>query len=178
MNPFKDKSFLAFAAVSAVLVGLCLAKGQDTLTAGLEAWWDMLVTVVPRMIVAIIMAGLVQVLAPREMIVKWIGHGSGLRGILVASLAGVATPGGPMVSFPLVVSLQALGADLAPLVAYLTSWALLGFQRIIMWEIPILGGRFATIRFAASLALPIIAGMTVKHITGRLAHDPDETPPA
>ena len=79
-------------------------------------------------------------------------------------MAGVVTPGGPMISFPLIATLYKLGADAGPLVAYLTSWEILGLQRIIIWEVPIMGVRFAALRFLVSILLPIIAGVMAKRL--------------
>ena len=47
----------------------------------------------------------------------------------------------------------------AQMIAYVTSWALFNLQRQIIFDIPILGARFAAIRFAATFFLPPIAGL-------------------
>ncbi len=66
---------------------------------------------------ALILAGLMQVLVPQEVVSRYFGREGGLRAILVASLAGILTPGGPMVSVPFMVVLANSGAALGPLVA-------------------------------------------------------------
>jgi len=118
------------------------------------------------------MAGFVEVLVPKDLITKWIGEKSGIRGILIATAAGVVTPGGPMISFPLIAALYRLGADFGPLVGYLTSWELMGMQRIIVWEIPFMGIRFALLRFTVSLLLPIIAALTAQRLASRFRVGP------
>jgi len=50
------------------------------------------------------------------------------------------------------------GASLSALVTYMTSWSLFGFQRVIAWELPFMGGRFVLARVLPTLALPIVAG--------------------
>jgi hypothetical protein len=65
-----------------------------------------------------------------------------------------------------------MGADSGPLVAYLTSWAILGAQRIFIWEIPLMGLRFASFRFGVSLFLPFLAGMTARRLAGRMGASP------
>ena len=65
---------------------------------GLSLIWFIL----PRLIPALILTGMLQVVIPQEAVARYFGHGSGLSAILMASVAGVLTPGGPMVS---------LGAD-------------------------------------------------------------------
>jgi uncharacterized membrane protein YraQ (UPF0718 family) len=99
---------------------------------------------------------------PQETVSSYFGRDSGLSAILLASVAGILTPGGPMVSVPLLVVLANSGMALGPLVAYMTSWSLFGMQRIIAWEAPLMGWRFVAIRVLPSLTFPVIAGWLVK----------------
>src|SRR5207247_2062853 len=78
---------------------------------GLSLIWFIL----PRLIPALILTGMLQVVIPQEAVAQYFGHGSGLSAILMASVAGVLTPGGPMVSVPLLVVLANSGMALAPL---------------------------------------------------------------
>jgi len=161
-------SFWMFSVFAAGGGLLCWLKGEEVFYEGLRSSFSLLLEVFPRLIPAFLLAGLVEVLSPKRIITKWIGKDSGMRGIVVATLGGMFTPGGPMVSFPLIAALAGLGADAGPLIAYLTSWAILGVQRIVVWEVPFLGLRFALLRFSISLVLPFIAGVTA----GRLSRNP------
>ena len=76
----------------------------------------------------------------------------------LATGVGAVTPGGPMTSFPLVTALHEAGTGRGTLIAYLTSWSTLGLQRIVSWEVPLMGVEFAALRFLTSLPLPFIAG--------------------
>ncbi len=125
---------------------------------GLALFWFIL----PRLIPALILTGMLQVLIPQDLVARHFGREAGLRGIAVAAVAGVLTPGGPMVSVPLMVALANSGAGLAALVAYMTSWSLFGIQRIIAWEAPLLGWRFVVVRVVPSLLFPLVAGWLVK----------------
>jgi uncharacterized membrane protein YraQ (UPF0718 family) len=69
-----------------------------------------------------------------------------------------------MTSFPLVSALHAAGSGRGTLIAYLTSWATLGLQRILVWEVPLMGFEFAFVRWLASLPLPFIAGGIARFI--------------
>jgi uncharacterized membrane protein YraQ (UPF0718 family) len=89
------------------------------------------------------------------------GREGGLRAILIATGAGMLTPGGPMVSVPFMVALANSGAALPALVAYMTSWSLFGAQRIIAWEAPLMGWHFVWVRVIPSLAFPVVAGWLV-----------------
>lgn len=124
---------------------------------GLSLLWFIL----PRLIPALILTGMLQVLIPQELVSRYFGREAGFRGIVIASVAGVLTPGGPMVSVPLMVALANSGAGLAALVAYMTSWSLFGVQRIIAWEAPLMGWHFVVARVIPSLAFPVVAGWLV-----------------
>jgi len=125
---------------------------------GLTLVWFIL----PRLIPALILTGMLQVLIPQELVGRYFGRQAGLRGIVIAAVAGVLTPGGPMVSVPLLVALAHSGAGLPALVAYMTSWSLFGIQRIIAWEAPLMGWHFVAVRVVPSLAFPVLAGWLVR----------------
>ncbi|MCB1743899.1 MAG: hypothetical protein KDK91_26230, partial [Gammaproteobacteria bacterium] len=44
-------------------------------------------------------------------------------------------------------------------ITFLTAWATLGFHRILMWEMPLMGPQFALVRYLSSLPLPLLAGL-------------------
>src|SRR5207247_11370167 len=129
---------------------------------GAKTGFTMLGFILPRLVPALILAGLMQVLVPQEIVARHFGREGGLRGIVVASLAGVVTPGGPMVTVPFMVALAHSGAAMPPLVAYMTSWSLFGMQRIIAWEAPLMGWRVGIVRVLPALAFPVRAGCPVR----------------
>ena len=166
-NPLKDTSFLIFAGIAVIAGAICYAKGEEFFLKGADASVSMTLEVLPRLVAAFLLAGFVEVLMPRDLIRKWIGDKSGLKGILIASLAGALTPGGPIASFPLIAALYKLGADFGPLVAYLTAWELIAVQRMVIWEIPFMGTRFVLFRVLVSLVLPVLAGMIARALAMR-----------
>jgi len=115
--------------------------------------------------VSFLAAGLAEVLVPRDWVQGALGADSGLRGILIATAAGIVTPAGPFVSMPIAATLIRSGAAAGPVVAFLTGWALLALHRFVAWEVPILGMRFALLRYAVSLLLPIGAGLIARALT-------------
>ena len=124
-------STLVLAVVALVLAVLAYTKDPGLPLLGVRNGASMLWFILPRLVPAIIIAGLLQVLVPQEAVQRYFGRESGLRALLIASLAGVLTPGGPMVTVPFMVALAHSGAAMGPLVAYMTSWSLFGMERII-----------------------------------------------
>jgi uncharacterized membrane protein YraQ (UPF0718 family) len=127
-----------------------------------------MLVVAPRMLAALLLAAFIQVLVPRDVVARLVGAESGARGVIIATIAGALTPGGPLTCFPMVVALHASGAHQGALIAYLTSWAMLGAQRILVWELPLMGNEFMLTRLAASFALPVIAGLIALKVPIRL----------
>jgi uncharacterized membrane protein YraQ (UPF0718 family) len=158
---FTDPSTYVLIAVAIVLAVIAYLKDPGLPLLGVKNGVSLLWFVLPRLIPALILAGLMQVLVPQDVVARHFGREAGFRGLIIASAAGVLTPGGPMVSVPLLVALANSGAAMPSLVAYMTAWSLFGLQRIIAWEAPLMGWRFVSVRVLASLALPLIAGWLV-----------------
>jgi uncharacterized membrane protein YraQ (UPF0718 family) len=157
---FFDRSVLVLAGLALVSGIACWQmKGVDAVVESLHTDVKTFLDLVPKMALAFLLAALVTSLISRATIAKWLGEKSGVKGVALATGVGAVTPGGPMMSFPLVASLSKAGAGRASLIAYLTSWETLGFQRILVWEIPLLGFEYTAMRFVASLPLPFIAAL-------------------
>ena len=122
----------------------------------------------PVLLVAFVLAGMFSVLISPQIISDWMGRDTGLRGLLVGTAAGALTPAGPFVAFPLLAVLLKSGASMGAVTAYLTAWALLGIHRVAALEIPILGWRFALVRYIASLAAPVVIGFLAQLLSTKL----------
>lgn len=153
-----DVSTWVMIGISFLLLLAVYLKAPDLAGMGVNAGVSLLLEVLPRMIAAFLIAGLIQAIIPEELIAPWMGAESGWRGLLIAMGLGAITPGGPMMQFPIVASLYRMGVGIGPLISYLTAWSVIGIHRAIVWELPFLGARVVAIRLAASLAFPVLAG--------------------
>jgi hypothetical protein len=136
--------------------------GTDAVEHAVLGDFDLLVFLGPRMLGGMLLAGLVQVVLPPEVVSKWVGAESGVRGLVIASVVGALTPGGPMTSFPIVVAFYMSGADRGALVAYLSAWSLIGFQRLLVWELPLLGPDITFYRVLAVFWMPVVCGLIAR----------------
>ena len=146
-----------------ILLFIGYSRGESQHIIGLKAGMKMTVEILPLLIFAFIMAGMIQTLLPRELLSKWVGEESGLRGILLGTMAGGLTPGGPYVSLPLVAGLLRAGAGVGTMVAFITGWSLWAVSRLPM-EIGILGWKFTAVRLATTFFFPPIAGFIAQTI--------------
>ena len=159
------REFLGFCAVAFLLGALCVGlKGWDTTFQTLWGDVELLMRLTPRLLVALSIAALIWVMLPRNRISQFVGKEAGLGGLIVATIAGTITPGGPASAYPLLALLGASGADRGAMVAYITAWATLGLQRVLVWDVPFMGVEFAILRMAVSLPLPIIAGLIARRL--------------
>jgi uncharacterized membrane protein YraQ (UPF0718 family) len=144
--------------IAVALFILASLKGEGKNVAGLKSAWEMTWQILPLLLFAFVTAGLVQVLIPREVIAEWVGDESGIRGILIGTLAGAFTPGGPYVSLPVAAGLLKAGAGMGTMVAFLASWSLIAVSRLPL-QIGIMGWRFTLIQLVSVMIFPPIAGL-------------------
>ncbi|HET6379836.1 MAG TPA: permease [candidate division Zixibacteria bacterium] len=147
--------------VVVLLVVAVLVGGWSLAWRGMSSGGGLLLSVLPQLLLGFLLAGLITVLLPRDLLASVVGEESGLTGLVVATVAGLATPGGPFLQFPLVAALMQGGAGAGPVAAYLTAWSLLGWNRVLIWELPLLGPSFTVSRLVVTLLLPILVGLLV-----------------
>jgi uncharacterized membrane protein YraQ (UPF0718 family) len=150
-------------AIALLLIGYYRGQGQHIV--GVKSALNMTVEILPLLVFAFIVAGMVQVLLPRELLSKWVGVESGMRGIIIGAMAGGLSPGGPFVNLPLAAALLRSGASVGTMVAFLTGWSLWAVSRLPM-EVGILGWKFTLIRIASTCFFPPIAGLVAQSFFG------------
>lgn len=153
---------LVMGILALVFVVMGYLAGEGKHLAGLKSAARMTLEILPLLLFAFIIAGMVQVLVPKELISRWVGAESGFKGILIGTFAGGFTPGGPYVSLPIVAGLLKSGAGIGTMVAFLTSWSLWAIARLPM-EFGMLGWRFTVVRLAATFFFPPIAGLLAQY---------------
>lgn len=143
----------------AIVLGILVwvRKGRETAIDALGKAGYRALRALPRIVVAVLTAGFAGHLIPSGIVVNHIGPDSGLVGVLIAMLVGGFIPGGPILSFPLVVVLHEAGAGLVQLITLVTAWSVFAMHRVVIYEIPMMGWRFSVVRLLSSLPLPLIA---------------------
>ena len=165
----KRKAFdWSSAAIAvAVVVAAAVVYRRDGQARFLEILFgdvSLFIDILPKVLAACLIAAFVAVLMPREVVLRWVGAESGVLGIVIAMLAGIICPGGPITIFPIAAGFVAIGADTGAAIAFITSWTLLGYARILVWELPFFGGEFVFWRTIVALPMPIIAGLLARVI--------------
>lgn len=104
----------------------------------------------------LLLMGLFAVWVRRETVVRFLGEGSGLPGMLLSVLLGMLPTGPLYVAFPLAAMLLHKGARAANVILFLSSWACIKLPMELV-EIQFLGWKFALLRwgFTVSVLLPM-----------------------
>ena len=172
-----DRTLLLLGALVVIAMVAALSTGGWQLAFdGLKQAGQLANTVWLRLLVGFTLGGLVWVLIPSALVAKWLGHTSGLKGILIGSYIGVVMPGGPYVSLPVIASIYSAGAGVGPIIALLTGRVLLGIQLLVVWQIPFLGVGIPLARYIACLFIPPLvglAGVAVFRMVTRASHTAD-----
>lgn len=148
---------LLLAVIAAGLSYVALRRGKSTFAKALADARGQFMHLLPRLTIGILGSGFIAHLMPKETVLTWFGPNSGLTGTALATLAGALTPGGPVVGYALGAAALKAGADFSQVIAYVTAWSLLTFNRMLTWEMPSMPGRLVILRAIVSLPLPFLA---------------------
>ncbi len=155
-NIFWPTLVMFLIALALFIIASIEGKGKEI--EGLKSAWTMTWQILPLLLFAFIAAGMVEALIPREMVGRWVGNESGMRGIMIGTLAGALTPGGPYVSLPVAAGFLKAGAGMSTMVAFVAGWSLMSVARLPL-EVGILGWRFTWIHMLSVLLLAPVAGL-------------------
>jgi hypothetical protein len=132
-------------------------RGRILLNGGLRGGAIEFIHLQPRIGIGVVGSGYIAAVLPQALMASWLGPESGITGVLLATLGGAMTPGGPVVGFSIGAAALKGGAGAPQVIAYTTAWALYAVHRLVMWEVPMMPPRIVWLRAFVSLPLPFIA---------------------
>lgn len=159
-----DTATLVLAAVAVILLAIAFWRGHDLPLAGLQAAGRTLWRNLPILLLGFVIAGLAQVLIPRDLITRWLGTEAGAKGVLIGCVVGGLVPGSPYAVFPLVAALYRAGAGLGAVVGFVSAWSLWSVSRLPV-EMALIDPKPAIVRYAITFVVPPIAGLSAEAIT-------------
>ena len=118
-----------------------------------------LAVTLPRVLLALLAASFLAQLIPTDAVANWLSPDRGWQSLLIAAGLGTLVPGGAVVAVPIALLLSKAGAGTPQLMTFLTSWSLLAVHRIIAFEVPAVGWRFAALRLSAAFMFPLVVGV-------------------
>ena len=117
----------------------------------------------PKVLAGCLIGGFVALLLPREQVARWVGHESGMTGLLIAMAFGFILPGGPFTDLS---DCRRVPADRRRCRNGGGVHRQLDADRLrralLVWELPFFGADFVLWRIVAALPLPILAGVLAR----------------
>ncbi len=151
---------LAATLVAAAVILRIFPDKVTAATATTRSYFLEMVTILPAVM---IIMGLFSVFVSRELVVKYMGKASGIRGIAVAMLFG-ALPTGPLyLAFPLAAALRSKGASISNIVVFLSAWACIKIPQELI-ELQFLGVKFMAARLILTIIFVAIMGVFIEKI--------------
>jgi uncharacterized membrane protein YraQ (UPF0718 family) len=150
--------FLLLALIQIAILILRPELGKESLLITWENTLDMMSVMPP----IFILLGLLDVWVKKETMIKYMGEGSGIVGILLAFFIGSAAAGPLYGAFPVAAVLIKKGSKLSNVFIMLGAWSTTKIP-LILFEATSMGFRFTVLRFVLNLfGIGIIAYFTEK----------------
>ncbi len=147
---------IVFLILAVILFLINLRSGKHW--EGLRSAVKQFIVVLPVILLAMLLAGLLEILIPEEFIKRWLSQEAGLTGIILGTFGGMLMAFGPYASYPIIATIYHAGAGLGTTIALLAGWTYLSLSRI-PFESSFLGLRFTFLRMTLGLIFTILAGV-------------------
>ncbi|MDD5017634.1 MAG: permease [Eubacteriales bacterium] len=155
-------AFLAAAALGALLI-FAPDIGNAALGTTLYSLEEMALIIPP----IFILLGLLDVWVPRETMVRFMGEGSGIKGMVLAVLLGSAAAGPLYAAFPVAAVFLKKGAKFSNVLLFMGAWSTTKVP-MVLFELGSMGAVFTFTRLGLSVAgISIIAFAAQKLIGPR-----------
>lgn len=149
----------------ACLIALLIADTGRGVNALDTTWFtvsEMLLVIPP----IFVLLGLLDVWVPRETMVKYMGEGSGLKGILLAIMIGSAAAGPLYAAFPVAAMFMKKGAKFTNVLLFLGAWSTTKVP-MFTFETASLGPIFSLTRLAMSLIGISLIAIIMNRVMGK-----------
>ena len=161
-NKTGKKNIIALALVSLVFL-LVLKMVPDKSSAVLSTssvYFKEMMVILPAVM---ILMGLFMVWVSKDVVLKYMGKTSGLKGVFVSIFLG-ALPTGPLyAAFPLALALKNKGASITNIIVFLSAWACIKIPQELV-EIQFLGFKFMMARLVLTIVFVTIMGKIIENI--------------
>lgn len=156
------RGYVLFAAtLIAAAIILWIFPGK--VTAVTTTTWKYFLEMIMILPAVMVIMGLFSVFVSRDLVVKYLGKTSGIKGILLAVFFG-ALPTGPLyIAFPLAVTLKSKGARISNIVIFLSAWACIKLPQELI-ELQFLGIEFMAARLVLTIIFVAIMGFFIERL--------------
>ena len=167
----RNAIFLVVIFIIALTLLSIFPNKQEAVT---KASWKFFIEMIWILPGVMVLMGLFMVWVSKEMVEKYLGKTSGIKGFSLAILLG-ALPTGPLyVAFPLAASLIKKGARISNIIIFLSAWACIKIPQEMV-ELQFLGPRFMAARLILTIGFVVIMGISIERIIEWSAKNPNKS---
>jgi uncharacterized membrane protein YraQ (UPF0718 family) len=163
MKTFKRYLFFLVMVVLTVAIYLINQEiGRRAVQTTLYSFKEMLLIIPP----IFVLLGLLDVWVSRGTMIKYLGEGSGIKGMLIAIFIGSAAAGPLYGAFPVALVLMRKGAKFSNVLLFIGAWSTTKIP-MLLFEMSALGLTFALTRLAVSLVGIFVIALVVEKLLSK-----------
>lgn len=156
----RDTIFLGVVVAITLILVFIFPERQEAVSV---TAWDYFLDMIFILPAVMVLMGLFTVWVSKEMVVKYLGKSSGVKGIALSIFFG-SLPTGPLyVAFPLAASLIDKGARISSIIIFLSAWACIKLPQELV-ELQFLGPSFMLTRLALTVVFISLMGFLIEVI--------------
>lgn len=156
------RDWVLFGLILIILVVL-LSIFPEKKEAVIRTSWKFFIEMVWIFPAVMIILGLFAVWIPKEIVVKYLGSTSGIKGILFAIVLGTLPTGPLYIAFPIAAALLKKGAKISNIIIFLSAWACIKIPQEMV-ELQFLGPKFMAIRLILTIIFVVIMGVFIEKL--------------
>lgn len=151
-----------------LVIGICLLVivnpmiGLKAVSLSVGSFKEMIFLLPP----IFVLLGLLDVWVPREVMVRWMGPGSGLKGILLAIFIGSAAAGPLYGAFPIASVLMKKGVSFSNILIFLGAWSTTKIP-MFLFELGSMGQKFAFTRLAIDIPGIVLIAWIIQKVMNK-----------
>ena len=159
---YRYRGFIIVLTTVLILTVINRELGTNTLGIAVYSFREMIFILPP----VFILLGLLDVWVPRDTMVKYMGEGSGLKGILLAFLIGSAAAGPLYGAFPVAAVFMKKGVKFSNVLIFIGAWSTTKIP-MFLFEVASMGRVFAVTRLLINLPGIIIIALVLEKWLGK-----------
>ena len=158
----KKSSIVVFAGIILIAIVLLVLYPENR-AASIQASYNLFLEFILILPAVMILMGLFSVWISREIVVKYLGHASGIKGLGLALFVGMMPTGPLYVAFPMAAMLLKKGARVANIIIFLSAWACIKLPQELV-ELRFMGLEFMIIRLSFTIIMVVVMGLIIEKI--------------
>jgi len=156
------RGYVLFAA-TLIVAAIILWIFPNRVSTAATTTWNYFLEMIMILPAVMVIMGLFSVFVSKELVVKYMGKASGIKGILLAIFFGMLPTGPLYVAFPLAVALRSKGASISNIVIFLSAWACIKLPQELV-ELQFLGVKFMAARLILTVIFVAIMGIFIEKL--------------